>query len=84
MRFYPAIRLDDCTCPGAVPRSIHQYMRRLPFHGSAMIWMNQGAFLMRGLDKCRAEFSLTALAGCFFDEFRAVRIDQLDHTDNNS
>ena len=49
-----------------------------------MIWMNQGAFLMRGLDKCRAEFSLTALAGCFFDEFRAVRIDQLDHTDNNS
>ena len=25
-------------------------------------WMNQGAFLMRGLDKVRAEFSLTALA----------------------
>src|ERR1700730_16585721 len=25
------------------------------------IWMNQGAFLMRGLDKVRAEFSLTAL-----------------------
>jgi hypothetical protein len=24
--------------------------------------MNQGAFLMRGLDKVRAEFSLTALA----------------------
>jgi hypothetical protein len=24
--------------------------------------MNQGAFLMRGLDKGRAEFSLTALA----------------------
>ena len=25
-------------------------------------WMNQGAFLMRGLEKVRAEFSLTALA----------------------
>ena len=24
-------------------------------------WMNQGAFLMRGLDNVRAEFSLTAL-----------------------
>jgi hypothetical protein len=25
------------------------------------IWMNQGAFLMKGLDNVRAEFSLTAL-----------------------
>ena len=25
-------------------------------------WMNGGAFLMRGLDKVRGEFSLTALA----------------------
>jgi len=25
-------------------------------------WMNQGVFLMRGLEKVRAEFSLTALA----------------------
>jgi transposase len=32
-----------------------------PF-GSIKQWMNQGAFLMRGLDKVRAEFSLTALA----------------------
>ncbi|EIZ77104.1 hypothetical protein WSK_4333 [Novosphingobium sp. Rr 2-17] len=32
-----------------------------PF-GSTKQWMNQGAFLMRGLDKVRAEFSLTALA----------------------
>jgi hypothetical protein len=31
-----------------------------PF-GSIKQWMNQGAFLMRGLDKVRAEFSLTAL-----------------------
>ncbi len=32
-----------------------------PF-GSIKQWMYQGAFLMRGLDKVRAEFSLTALA----------------------
>jgi hypothetical protein len=32
-----------------------------PF-GSIKQWMYQGAFLMRGLDNVRAEFSLTALA----------------------
>lgn len=32
-----------------------------PF-GSIKQWMNQGAFLTRGLEKIRAEFSLTALA----------------------
>jgi hypothetical protein len=32
-----------------------------PF-GSIKQWMYQGAFLMRGLTKVRAEFSLTALA----------------------
>jgi transposase len=32
-----------------------------PF-GTIKQWMNQGAFLMRGLEKARAEFSLTALA----------------------
>ena len=32
-----------------------------PF-GTIKQWMNQGAFLMRGLQKVRAEFSLTALA----------------------
>jgi hypothetical protein len=32
-----------------------------PF-GSIKQWMNQGAFLMRGLKKVRAEFSLAALA----------------------
>lgn len=30
-----------------------------PF-GSIKQWMNQGAFLMRGLEKVRGEFSLTA------------------------
>ena len=32
-----------------------------PF-GSIRQWMNQGAFLMKGLSKVRAEFSLTAFA----------------------
>ena len=32
-----------------------------PF-GTIKQWMNQGAFLMRGLERVRAEFSLTALA----------------------
>ena len=32
-----------------------------PF-GTIKQWMNQGAFLMRGLEKVSAEFSLTALA----------------------
>src|SRR3954454_16765281 len=32
-----------------------------PF-GTIKPWMNQGAFLLRGLEKVRAEFSLTALA----------------------
>ncbi len=32
-----------------------------PF-GTIKQWMNQGAFLMRGLEKVRSEFSLTALA----------------------
>ena len=32
-----------------------------PF-GSIKQWMNQGAFLMRGVDNVRAEFSLTAHA----------------------
>jgi len=32
-----------------------------PF-GSIKQWMNQGAFLMKGLENARAEFSLTALA----------------------
>jgi hypothetical protein len=32
-----------------------------PF-GSIKQWMNQGAFLMKGLEKVRGEFSLTAFA----------------------
>jgi transposase len=41
-----------------------------PF-GSIKQWMNQGAFLMRGLDKVRAEFSLTALV---YNTRRAINI----------
>jgi hypothetical protein len=51
-------------CAAMLP--IMPYWRRReivehPF-GSIKQWMNQGAFLMRGLEKVRAEFSLTALA----------------------
>jgi Transposase DDE domain len=41
-----------------------------PF-GSIKQWMNQGAFLMRGLDNVRAEFSLTALV---YNLLRALNI----------
>jgi len=41
-----------------------------PF-GSIKQWMNQGAFLMRGLDSVNAEFSLTALA---YNLRRAINI----------
>ena len=41
-----------------------------PF-GSIKQWMNQGAFLMKGLDKVRAEFSLTALV---YNMRRAINI----------
>jgi transposase len=40
-----------------------------PF-GSIKQWMNQGYFPMRGLEKVRAEFSLTALA---YNLTRAVK-----------
>jgi transposase len=41
-----------------------------PF-GSIKQWMNQGYFLMRGLEKVRAEFSLTALA---YNIIRTVKL----------
>src|SRR5271166_6933150 len=45
-----------------------------PF-GSIKQWMNQGAFLMRGLEKVRAEFSLTALV---YNLRRALNILGMD------
>jgi hypothetical protein len=48
----PTIRFGSST-PSSMG-SMH------PF-GSIKQWMNQGAFLMKGLDNVRAEFSLTAL-----------------------
>jgi hypothetical protein len=44
-----------------------------PF-GTIKQWMNQGAFLMRGLEKVRGEFSLTALA---YNLRRVVNIVEL-------
>jgi IS5 family transposase len=46
----------------ANPEILHRRRETVehPF-GTIKQWMNQGAFLMRGLDKVRAEFSLTAL-----------------------
>ena len=46
---------------------------RLPF-GTIKQWMNQGYFLMRGLEKVRAEFSLTALA---YNLTRAVNLVEI-------
>jgi Transposase DDE domain len=45
-----------------------------PF-GSIKQWMNQGAFLMKGLENVRAEFSLTALV---YNLRRAINILGVD------
>jgi transposase len=47
-----------------------------PF-GSIKQWMNQGYFLMRGLEKVRAEFSLTALAYNFIRVVNLVGVRHL-------
>jgi transposase len=47
-----------------------------PF-GSIKQWMNQGAFLMRGLEKVRGEFSLTALAYNLRRVLNIVRFSEL-------
>jgi hypothetical protein len=47
-----------------------------PF-GTIKQWMYQGAFLMRGLEKVRAEFSLTALAYNLRRVLNIVRFDEL-------
>ena len=47
-----------------------------PF-GSIKQWMNQGAFLTRGLEKVRAEFSLTALAYNMTRVLKFVGIERL-------
>jgi len=47
------------TRPGVLARRRETVEHPL---GTIKQWMNQGAFLMRGLEKVRAEFSLTALA----------------------
>ena len=47
-----------------------------PF-GSIKQWMNQGTFLLRGLEKVRAEFSLTALAYNFIRVVNIVGVTSL-------
>ena len=47
-----------------------------PF-GSIKQWMNQGAFLTRGLEKVRAKFSLTALAYNMTRVLKIVGIERL-------
>src|SRR6202048_4519809 len=50
--------------------------RQIAF-GSIKQWMNQGAFLTRGLEKIRAEFSLTALAYNMTGVLKIVGIERL-------
>ena len=47
-----------------------------PF-GSIKQWMNQGYFLMRGLEKVRDEFTLTALAYNFIRTVKLVGIPNM-------
>jgi Transposase DDE domain len=54
-----------------------------PF-GSIKQWMNQGAFLMRGLEKVRAEFSLTALAHNMTRALTIVGIERLPKVFKNA
>jgi transposase/IS5 family transposase len=60
------------------PEVLHQRRETVehPF-GSIKQWMNQGAFLMRGLEKVRAEFSLTALAYNIRRVLNLVAFDKL-------
>ena len=54
-------RMQDrlAKCPDILDR--RREVVEHPF-GSIKQWMNQGTFLMRGLENVRGEFSLTALA----------------------
>ena len=47
-----------------------------PF-GTIKQWMNMGAFLMRGLERVRAEFSLTALVYNFRRALNIVGVEGL-------
>jgi hypothetical protein len=47
-----------------------------PF-GSIKQWMNQGAFLMKGLDDVRAEFSLTALVYNLRRALNIIRVEAM-------
>ena len=60
------------------PEVLNQWRETVehPF-GSIKQWINQGAFLMRGLEKVRGEFSLTALAYNIRRVLNLVAFDKL-------
>src|ERR1700737_4848318 len=62
-RLEPEAVLDRMQARIAQRPDIFDHRRETvePPFGSIKQWMNQGAFLMRGLEKVRGEFSLTAL-----------------------
>jgi transposase len=65
--------LDRMEARLAARPAILKQRREIAEHpfGSIKQWMNQGTFLLRGLEKVRAEFSLTALA---YNFIRVVNI----------
>jgi len=56
------VRRDNRRAVRPIFRQFVLLCRQLDLFGTIKQWMNQGAFLMRWLEKVRAEFSLTALA----------------------
>ena len=71
--------LDRMEARLAARPAILKQRREIAEHpfGSIKQWMNQGTFLLRGLEKVRAEFSLTALAYNFIRVVTIVGVTSL-------
>ena len=71
--------LDRMEARLAARPAILKQRREIAEHpfGSIKQWMNQGTFLLRGLEKVRAEFSLTALAYNFIRVVNMVGVATL-------
>ena len=71
--------LDRMEARLAARPAILKQRREIAEHpfGSIKQWMNQGTFLLRGLEKVRAEFSLTALAYNFIRVVNSVGVATL-------
>ena len=71
--------LDRMEARLAARPAILKQRREIAAHpfGSIKQWMNQGTFLLRGLEKVRAEFSLTALAYNFIRVVNIVGVASL-------